>query len=169
VKGDRRARRWPWLVLSGLWVVRLLVVLPAGAWFVSGTLAASEGGRTPSVAVLGVVGGLSQWSGEDNMNQVLPLLCADRSRDLLDQLRALRTRLKDKGADLEEANTRESITSGGATVQTDVRARVALYQGNQFSGFFQGDWSTWTFQLVQEHGLTHEWKVCTAALHDPFT
>jgi hypothetical protein len=91
-------RGCPWLVLSVVWVLVVVGVGVPAAWLVRGTLAASEGAKTPAVPVLDVVGGLSQWIGEVDMMHVAHLLCSKHSGQMLEQLRSIRLSLKAKGA-----------------------------------------------------------------------
>jgi hypothetical protein len=117
---------------------------------VRGTLAASEGAKTPTVAVIDVVGGLSQWIGKDDMMHVAHLLCSQHSAELLDELRSIRASMKAKGVSLDQADTHE--TTGDkttSTVQTSVRARISIYRDGQWVGDVRDDYRTWTFQLVR--------------------
>jgi len=133
-------------------------------------LDAGQGGTTPAVAVIEVVGGLDKWIGKDDMVHVGHLLCGKSSGQLLGQLRAQCANLNAKNGSLEESNTNETIGRDGmaATVRTDVRAAVSLYRDHGWIGDATGDWHTWTFHLVRDSGLTHGWKVCSASLSDPF-
>ena len=152
-----------------VWALAVVGVAVPLAWLVRGTLEASEGGKTPTVAVIDVVGGLSQWIGEDDMMHVAHLLCSQHSAGMLDQLRSIRASLKAKGASLDQANTHETAGERtAATVQTDVRARISIYREGQWAGDVRGDYHTWTFHLVLTRGLTHGWKVCSASLSNPF-
>jgi hypothetical protein len=47
-----RRLRWPWLVLSVVWVLVVVGIGVPAIWLVRGTLAASEGAKTPTVAVI---------------------------------------------------------------------------------------------------------------------
>jgi hypothetical protein len=140
----RRRPRRRWLVLAAvLAVVVCLPVCGVTVWLLRGTVEASRGGKSPSVAAMAVLDGLRPLADED-MGALLSFLCNEHQKELLARLRQMRADLgHSQKTTLEWLSFDESESPDGVVVSVMVQAVMEVTTGGQ---------TLWA------HGTAHEWK-----------
>jgi hypothetical protein len=162
-----RGRILPWAVLSAAWLLTVMAVTPVAAWFVSGTVKASEGGADPVVAVYGVTWAFDRWA-DDDLGEVLRYLCPEKQKALKARLADLRRQVvnapgnnwvKEEGF----ATTATGSDTATVTVNVIVNSDLKLDDGRTVtaSGGFP-----WTFETRKYAGLEKGWKVCDFQAHE---
>jgi hypothetical protein len=158
----------PRAVLSAAWLLAVIVCTPVAAWFVSGTLNASEGGADPEVAVYGVTWAFDRWA-DDDLGEVLPYLCPDKLKELKARLATLRKQIVNAPGNnwvKEEGFATMSTGSDTAsvTVNVIVSSDIKLDDGRTVTA---NGGLPWTFETREYKGLEKGWKVCDFQGH-PF-
>jgi hypothetical protein len=153
----RKRRRWPWLVAGVLSIVVCAPVTAVVVWFVRGTVEASLGGKSPTAAVVAVMGAFDRWA-EDDLDRLRPYLCREHASELLRRLGIMRHELlnADQSAGLTSADFAEVDTGRG--VRVSVRVGVEVPVGDDVRGLFATDrGQVWAFDTVH---VGRGWRVC---------
>jgi hypothetical protein len=154
-------------MVTAVWLLVTGIGTPATAWFVSGTLKASEGGADPGVAVLQVSWAFDRWA-DDDLGEVLPYLCPEKLKALKARLARLRSEAVGAPGNnwVETEGLATKVTGDAtATVTANVIVNSEIKLSNGQTAIARGG-MPWTFETRRYSGLEKGWKVCDFQAHE---